>query len=44
MKFESNLNLEIKSIVSAMEIRNYALLVNKCRIAKQDLNDLAIES
>ena len=32
MKFESGLNLEIKSTVSTIETRNYALLVNKCKL------------
>ena len=43
MKFEYGLNPEIKSAVSTMEIRNYALLVNKCKVTEQNLNDLAAE-
>ena len=43
MKFESSLKPVIKNTISTMEIRNYALLVNKCRIIKQNLNDLAVE-
>ena len=42
-KFESVLNPKIKNAVSTMEIRNYALLVNKCKIAEQNLNDLVAE-
>ena len=43
MKFESGLNHEIKNAISTMEIRNYGLLVNKYRIANQNLNDLVAE-
>ena len=41
MKLESSLKPEIKNAVSTMKIRNYALLVNKCMIAKKNPNDLA---
>ena len=43
MKFESGLNPKIKSTINTMEIINYALLVNKCRIAEQNLKNLVAE-
>ena len=43
MKFESSLNPKIKNAISIMEIRNYAVLVNKSMIAERNLNDLVAE-
>ena len=43
IKFESRLCPEIRNVVGVMEIRNYALLVNKCWIAEQYLMDMVME-
>ena len=43
VKYEYGLRSEIKHSVAHLEIRNYAILVNKCRITEQSLVDMAIE-
>ena len=43
IKYESSLKAEIKHSVAPLKIRNYAMLVNKCRITEQSLPDLAKE-
>ena len=36
VKFESRLKLEIKNAMRAFEIRDYDVLVNKCRIIERN--------
>ena len=43
-KLESRLKPAIRNIFGALEIRNYVLLLNKCRVVEKNLSNLAIEN